>query len=67
MEKEFAGAWRMDVDVDLVDSDNMTGEVDGSDSSVIEEKSNTSLDFGTDSSESEREWLGLVRYIVNEN
>ena len=43
----------MDIDVDMVDSDNMTGEGDDSDSSMIEEESNTSLDFGTDISESE--------------
>ena len=43
----------MDVDVDLMDSDNMTGEGNDSDSSMIDEKSDTSLDFGTDVSESE--------------
>ena len=51
--KDIAGAWRMDVDVNLADSDNMTGEDDDSDSSIIEEESDTSLDFGTYISESE--------------
>ena len=51
--KDIAGAWRMNVEMDLVDSDNMTGEGNDSDSSMIEEKSDTSLDFGTDVSESE--------------
>ena len=43
----------MDVDVDLVVSNNVTREGDNSDSSVIEEEINISVDFGTDSSENE--------------
>ena len=49
--KDIAGAWRMDVDVELADSDIVNENCVDSESSVIEEES-SSTDYGTDSSES---------------
>ena len=46
--KDVAGAWRMDVDVGLATSDNMTGDIE---SSEMWEDSESTLDFGTDSSD----------------
>ena len=50
--KDKAGAWRMDVDVALADSDIVIEKCVDSESSVIEEESDISTDYGTDSSES---------------
>ena len=48
--KDTPGAWRMDVDIDLADSDSITGAAEDNDSSEIEEWSDTT-DYGTDSSD----------------
>ena len=49
--KDIAGAWRMDVDVQLATSDNISGPGKENDSSDICEESESELDFGTDSSD----------------
>ena len=49
--KDIAGAWRMDVDVELATSDNITGPRDDSEASIIWEESESERDFGTDSSD----------------
>ena len=52
--KDKAGSWRMDVDVALADSDIVIEKCVDSESSVIEEESDISTDYGTDSSESSK-------------
>ena len=49
--KDKAGAWRMDVDIALADSDVVIDKSVGGESSVIEEE-RTATDYGTDSSDS---------------